>query len=149
MERGTAFRPWHDKSTGRTTLKVTDGKCLHYYFYFIDKELGLCYLRVPTWAPFRLQFYFNGHNWLARKLDENGFAFNLVDNAFIDISDFEQAQDIADSFNVRGLHRILARYASMCCPVVKQFRVGVEWTIMQIEYATDIVFRNRESLQRL
>jgi len=23
------------------------------------KELGLCYLRVPTWCPFRLQFYMN------------------------------------------------------------------------------------------
>jgi len=76
----------HDKSTGRTTLKACDGKCLHYYFYFIEKELGLCYLRVPTWAPFRLQFYFNGHNWLARQLDNKGFDFNLVDNAFIDIS---------------------------------------------------------------
>ena len=30
------------------------GKCLHYYFYFIDPQLGLCYLRVPTWCPFRL-----------------------------------------------------------------------------------------------
>jgi hypothetical protein len=149
MERCTAFKPWHDKSTGRTTLKACDGKCLHYYFYFIDEHLGLCYLRVPTWAPFRLQFYFNGHNWLARQLDDIGFAFNLVDNAFIDISDFGQAQSIADSFNVRRLHRTLERYASMCCPVVNQFRAGVEWTIMQIEYATDIVFRKRENLQRL
>ena len=37
---------------------------------FIDKELGLCYLRVPTWAPFRLQFYMNGHNLLASKLQK-------------------------------------------------------------------------------
>jgi len=44
----------------------TRNKCLHYYFYFINEELGLCYLRVPTWCPFRLQFYFNGHNRLAR-----------------------------------------------------------------------------------
>ena len=35
-----------------------------YYFYFIDEDYGLCYLRVPTWAPFRLQFYCNAHNWL-------------------------------------------------------------------------------------
>jgi DNA-binding MarR family transcriptional regulator len=149
MERCTAFKPHYDKSQNRATLRADDGKCLHYYFYFIDENLGLCYLRVPTWAPFRLQFYFNGHNWLSRQLDDNGFAFNLVDNAFVDISDFEQAQHIADSFNVRRLHRILERYASMCCPVVKQFRAGVEWTIMQIEYATDIVFRRREDLQRL
>lgn len=25
---------------------------------------------MPTWAPFRLQVYFNGHHWLARQLDK-------------------------------------------------------------------------------
>lgn len=60
MEPCPAFTPWHDKITGRTFLRYKDGKCLHYYFYFIDPEFGLCYLRVPTWAPFRLQFYCNG-----------------------------------------------------------------------------------------
>ena len=39
--------------------------CLFYYFYFIDKNLGLCYLRVPTWAPFRLQLYCNAHKWVS------------------------------------------------------------------------------------
>ena len=69
MEACDAYQPWHDKRTGRTFLRPDSGKCLHYYFYFIDAELGLCYLRVPTWCPFRLQFYYNGHNLLARKLD--------------------------------------------------------------------------------
>ncbi len=58
------YRPWHDKATGKTFLKFDQSKCLHYYFYFIDKKLGLCYLHVPTWAPFRLQFYMNGYNLL-------------------------------------------------------------------------------------
>ncbi len=34
-------------------LRPDTGKCLHYYFYFIDEALGLFYLRVPTWCPFR------------------------------------------------------------------------------------------------
>jgi hypothetical protein len=54
MECCNAYQPWHDKQSGRTHLRPDSGKCLHYYFYFIDPELGLCYLRVPTWAPFRL-----------------------------------------------------------------------------------------------
>jgi hypothetical protein len=68
MEACSSYKPWYDKNTGRTFLKPDSGKCLHYYFYFIHPELGLCYLRVPTWCPFRLQFYFNGHNLLASKL---------------------------------------------------------------------------------
>jgi hypothetical protein len=43
-------------------VRPDSGKCLHYYFYFMDAEFGLVYLRVPTWAPFRLQVYCNGHS---------------------------------------------------------------------------------------
>lgn len=63
MESCTANKPWYDQATKQTYLKYADGKCLRYYFYFIDEELGLCYLRVPTRPPFRLQFYFNGHSF--------------------------------------------------------------------------------------
>ena len=57
MESCGSYRPWHDKITGKTFLKGTQGKCLHYYFYFIDPYLGYGYIRVPTWSPFRLQVY--------------------------------------------------------------------------------------------
>src|SRR5690348_2121788 len=86
------YKPWHDKHTHRTFLRPDTGKCLHYYFYFIDAELGLIYLRVPTWYPFRLQFYCNGHSWLARQLTVAGVGFTLADNAFLRIDDWERAQ---------------------------------------------------------
>jgi hypothetical protein len=47
MEACDTYKPWHDKHTHRTFLRPDTGKCLHYYFYFIDAELGLIYLRVP------------------------------------------------------------------------------------------------------
>ena len=42
MECCNTYKPWHDKTTGKTFLKFDQSKCLHYYFYFIDRELGLC-----------------------------------------------------------------------------------------------------------
>jgi hypothetical protein len=39
---------------------------------------------VPTWCPFRLQFYCNSHNWLARRLAA-GIGFTMVDNALFDL----------------------------------------------------------------
>lgn len=149
MEQCKSFRPWHDKVKGKTLLKMRDGKCLHYYFYFIDKQLGLCYLRVPTWAPFRLQFYFNGHNWLANQLSQKGISFELLDNAFIDISSFDRAQRISDCFNVNRLHKLLDSYSKKLCPVAKHFVSGIHWSIMQVEYATDIIFQKRSDLQAL
>jgi hypothetical protein len=146
MEPCQSFRPWHDKQTNRTILKARQAQCLHYYFYFIDADLGLCYLRVPTWAPFRLQFYFNGHNWLARRLEKRGIAFTLQDNALVAIANYEQGQRIADNFDVRRLHRKLEQFSRKYCPVVERFRSGIHWSIMQVEYATDLVFRSREAL---
>jgi hypothetical protein len=83
MEACDACKPWHDKQTHRTYLRPDSGKCLHYYFYFLDAELGLVYLRVPTWSPFRLQFYCNGHSWLARQLTAAGIGFISAGNAFV------------------------------------------------------------------
>jgi hypothetical protein len=40
-----------------------DGKCLHYYFYFIDPELGRGYMRVPTWLSCRLQISTGTTGW--------------------------------------------------------------------------------------
>jgi len=50
----------------------------------MDEILGLRYPRVPTWCPFRLQFYCNGHSWLARKLTAAGIDFSLAGNASFD-----------------------------------------------------------------
>src|SRR5665213_1652678 len=48
MEACDSYRPWHDKGTGKTFVRSDSGKCLHYYFYFLDARFGLIYLRVPT-----------------------------------------------------------------------------------------------------
>jgi hypothetical protein len=88
MEACDAYQPWHDKQTHKTFIRPDSGKCLHYYFYFMDAAFGLIYLRVPTWCPFRLQFYCNGHSWLARKLTANGIGYTMADNAFVRIDDW-------------------------------------------------------------
>lgn len=149
MEPCASFQPWHDKETHRTFLKPKTAKCLHYYFYFIDEALGLCYLRIPTWAPFRLQFYFNGHHWLAAKLRERGIAHRLVENAFLEIADFPRAQELVDRLHPQALHRKLDHYAHEFCPVLRHFPAGVHWSLMQAEYATDLVFRRRRDLTPL
>lgn len=149
LESCTTYKPWHNKQTGRTYLRQDTGKCLHYYFYFIDPELGLCHLRVPTWAPFRLQFYFNGHHWLAAQLAKRGIGFTLRDNAFLAIDDPPCAQELVAGFSVPQLHRRLTHLAARYCPAVRAFPGGYHWSLQQVEYATDIVFRRPATLAPL
>jgi len=42
LEPRTTCQPCHGKNSGRTYLRPDDGKCLHYYFCFIDEQLGHC-----------------------------------------------------------------------------------------------------------
>ena len=149
LESCSAYTPWHDKPTGTTGLRGKTTKCLHYYFYFIDATFGLCYLRVPTWAPFRLQFYCNGHAWLANQLRTEGIAYTPLDNTFLQIADLARAQALADAFPVDQLHRALDAFARRYCPVVRLVPDGYHWSLLQVEYATDLIFRRREDLQPL
>ena len=149
METCRTFKPWHDKKTGKTFLKDASGRCLHYYFYFIDPQLGLCFLRIPTWAPFRLQVYFNGHAVLAARLKKAGIPFTLRDNAFTDIDDWQTAQKLADDLDVEPLHRALDRFAQTYAPFLKSLQIACHWSVMQVEYSTDIVFNSSNVLKPL
>ncbi|MBN2430615.1 MAG: MarR family transcriptional regulator, partial [Acidobacteria bacterium] len=149
MEACASYKPWHDKATGRTFLKPDSGKCLHYYFYFIDEELGLGHVRVPTWCPFRLQVHFNGHHLLAAKLKQAGITCRMLDNAFLDIGDFAHAQALSDHLDVARLHTCLDRWAARVCPVTEPLDTRYHWSILQAEYATDLLFTDRAALQPL
>ncbi len=130
-------------------LRPDTTKCLHYYFYWMDRELGLIYVRVPTYCPFRLQIYCNGHSWLARRLLREGIDFAAADNAFVRIADFARAQELADTFKPELLHRQLDRYARACCPVLDVFAQTYHWSVMQAEYSTDLVFKSQTILGSL
>jgi hypothetical protein len=101
------------------------------------------------WAPFRLQFYCNGHSWLARKLTAKGIGYTMADNAFIRIDDWSRAQALANTLSPDQLHRTLDRYAERCCPVSDVFGQSYHGSLMQVEYATDLVFRSATTLKPL
>lgn len=155
LEPCLSYKPRHNKQTGKTYLKLDSGKCLHYYFYFIHEDLGLCYQRVPTWCPFRLQFYFNGHAALAAQLKHKGVAFELLDNAFGHIADYALANELAQQLNVEQLHAWLDALVQQYCPVVPLLNASTgeapalryHWRFWQAEYATDLAFRNPATLQ--
>jgi len=149
MEICASYQPWHDKLTHKSYLKPHPGKCLHYYFYFNDAELGYGFVRVPTWCPFRLQVYVNGHGILAGKLNKAAIKYTMLDNAFDSLSDINKAQALADEISAQELMQKLNELAWKYCPVYKQLGLHYHWFVKQAEYATDIVFRKQSCLQQI
>jgi len=146
MEICDAYQPIYNKLTHRASLKVRTTKCLHYYIYFIDKSLGLCFLRIPTWIPFRVQFYFNGHNYLATKLRNNNLNYTMADNAFTFIEDYQKAQQLSNAIKPEDLHKFLDKTIQQYIPFLERTEQTYRWTITQAEYSTDIIFKNSTDL---
>jgi len=149
IERCRCFKVGKNSKSGFLQLQWGPGKCQHYYVYFIDSEFGLCHLRIPTWAPFRLQFCCNGHDWLERQMKRAGIRFKKVDNCFTHIGDFEKAQALIKSFHPQRLHRMLEAVAARWVAVHGRFGHSLHWSVYQAEWSTDIVFKNAEVLPEL
>jgi hypothetical protein len=88
IERCRCFQVAKNPQTGYLRLQWRQGQCEHCYVYFIDEEFGLCHLRILTWAPFRLQFCCNGHDWLERQMKPAGIRYKKADNCFPHCRDF-------------------------------------------------------------
>lgn len=134
-------------------LVSKERKCLHVYFYYIDREFGLMHVRLQTWIPFTIQVCINGREWLARQMDREGIEYTQRENCFTNISDFEKAQQIMDRLSERKWHRMLNALARKVNPWIDP-REGWNireyyWSVRQGEYATDVVFKDSEKLADL
>ena len=54
-----------------------------------------------------------------------------------------------ETIHVPTLHRKLDQLARTYCPVIARFPSGVHWSLMQVEYATDMVFHQQDVLRPL
>jgi hypothetical protein len=136
---------------GRPCLNRSYPRCLVLYFYYLDPEFGLIHLRLPTWFPFTVQVYLNGHEWLARQLHRHGIGHQQRDNAFLAIDDLKKAQELADQLTRKKCRRFLDALGKRINPLMKSLfkKVSYYWVTDQAEYATDVMFKDRQSLQGL
>jgi hypothetical protein len=131
-------------------LVPAERKCLHLYFYFVDREFGLIHVRLQTWLPMSIQVCVNGREYLARRLDRAGIGYQKRDNCFVRIDDVRRAQQMMDELDRRNWSRFLNAYARKVNPWVAPGNAlqlfGYYWTVRQSEYATDVMFRDAASL---
>jgi len=140
----------HGKQRPRLAFRARPQRVL--YFYFLDPDFGLMYVRVQTMFPFTAQIYVNGHEWLARQMHKRRIDFVQADNAFVDIDGFDKAQEIADQFSKLDWVKILDRFVKRVNPLLKQPWLGQRsyyWVIDQAEFSTDLLFRSKAELAKI
>jgi hypothetical protein len=142
-----------DRQDKQLKLVAKERKCLHLYFYYLDREFGLMHVRLQTWLPFTIHVCLNGREWLAGQLDRAAISYVKRDNCFTQISDLKRAQQLLDRLTSRQWHRFLDALARKVNPWI-QPRTGLDvrgyfWSVRQMEYATDIMFDSPASLAEL
>lgn len=139
-----------DRDSKKLQLIPAKRKCLHFYFYFIDREFGFMHVRLQSWFPFPIQVCINGREWLAQQMDKAGIDYLRRENCFVQIADIAKAQELADGAVKRNWHKLLDRFSNKFNPLLQKFDIlGYYWTIREGEYATDIIFNDPDYLKQL
>lgn len=151
VEPCQSFQVRRDRESKQLVLVPWPRKCLHVYFYFVDREMGFMHIRLETWLPFTCQVCLNGREYLARRLDRAGIGYVRDDNCFTRIDDVRRAQAMLDDLGRRNWVRFLNALARRVNPHVDRGSGldlhGYYWSIRQSEYATDVMFRRPADLQ--
>jgi hypothetical protein len=136
---------------GRPRFTSAQPKCLVFYFYFLDPDLGLIHVRLPTLFPFSIQVAVNGHDYLARQMCRAGLRFVQEGNVFTELGNPRCAQRLADRFERENWPRRLRRLAQRVLPLLRDALKDFTyyWVVDQAEYATDLTFTSRADLASL
>lgn len=139
--------------SGRFRFRAEPRKCLHLYYYYLDREFGLMHVRVATWLPFGLHVCVNGREYLARRMRQAGIGFEQRDNCFVWIEDVERAQQMLADLEGRKWERWLKALATRVNPLLSKAG-GLDlhpyyWSVSESEYATDVMFKTAAALQRV
>ncbi len=90
------------------------------YFYYLDRDFGLMFVRIQSWFPFTVQVCVNGHSWLARQMSKRRMAFIQHDNAFVNIDNPTKAQRLAGGFSRLQWFRLFDRWAGIVNSLLKE-----------------------------
>lgn len=85
----------------------------HIYFYFVDEDWGMGFIKFSTYAPFSGRFYINGHEYVKRQLEEMDIPFEALDNGIGKCEDPKAAQRIADSITARKIETLIGKWLSI------------------------------------
>lgn len=153
VEPCQAFGVRRNRELKQLNVVLQERKCLHYYFYFVDREFGVMHVRLQSWLPLTIQVCINGREYLARQMAHQGISYRQVDNCFTHIDDLPRAQRLLDGLVQRNWRPTLNAFAKLVNPwlsrTAKPRLHAYYWTTRQGEYATDVMFKDPESLQEI
>jgi hypothetical protein len=111
------------------------------------------YSRLQTWFPFNIHLGLNGREWLSRRMRSAGVKHLRRDNCFVWVEDVKKVQRLLDEQVSFDWEKALGKLSREINPalgsIVGDYDIPYYWSIDQSEWASDVMFKRREDLQRL
>lgn len=132
---------WFDYS--RREVFVT-----HYYFYILDAEFGMFFIKICTYFPFDVKVCFNGHEWAKQQLHKERIGFEALSNGFLSCEDPARLQQICYQLNAEKIQALFDHWVEQIpWPLnTEQRAAGYPHllSIWQMEVSRTQVFRDPE-----
>jgi len=128
--RTGATYPWLYRSTAMVN---------QYYFYVVDADFGLLFIKFSSYFPYTLKICLNGHEYLKQQLRKAGVAFEALDNGIRSCADPQRLQALADGLTAEKIealvHKWLARLPHPWRPADHAADYRYRLSILQAEFA--------------
>lgn len=152
LEPCYSYKVVGNRAEQKLQIKSYKTKCLHLYQYWQDPRFGLMHGRIQSWYPYNVQFYLNGKEWLKNQMIQKGLSYKKSDNCFTWISDMAAANRLAQNQLRHDWPQTLGSFIKTLNPLHEElFPMGYDyyWTLAQSEWATDILFKDEQSLSAI
>jgi hypothetical protein len=78
----------------------------HYYFYIDDENFGPLFIKVCSYAPWRIKLCLKGHQWAKRQLNKRGIQYEALDNGSLSCSAPQKLQEVCDELGPEDVERV-------------------------------------------
>src|SRR5918992_864694 len=95
--------PWLIRSTALVN---------HFYFYGIDEDFGLFFLKFCTYFPYNAKLCINGHEYAKRQLAKEDITFEALDNGICGRADPHRLQQVCDSLGPAQIDALARKWLS-------------------------------------
>ena len=150
MEQSSTFisyEPRHTPPSGDDyrIIKRAAKRFLHYYCYVLDPIMGPMSLGVASYLPFSVN---------CGELRRADVPLRMEDNAIVRCADPDRLATIADRLDERILQQRANFWTTRLTPRFSareraRCQLHYQWSVAQIEFARDVIFRRRARLHDL
>jgi len=123
-----------------------------YYFYVLDPDFGVGFIKICTYFPYPAKVWVNGHEWAKRQLGHAGIGYTALANGFAACDDPDALDQICAWFGPADVQGFFDRWIDVVpTPFTSQDRAAGYWwelSMRQVEVSRTLVFDDPRRARR-